>query len=405
MHIDKLKRYIESSNLNFLFGAGLSSGYLSLLGPVEKLLTALNEISLRDEVEAMVRNSLYRYYFLNVIKPNLESEYSTSKTDEYQNVLNDYTQFLKECNELMTKRKNNLIGKQINIFTTNIDMFVERSAALLRIEFNDGFRGRNHALFEEESFGKFSSRQSILMQNITELPMFHYHKVHGSIGWARHNSVNIMADDELSNVKEIASELAKIDVDYFIDEKEITKIDVKIKDLVQIAQAKLSSFSKSGKSTSPEIYKGFSDSYQKIVMINPNKAKFRETVIDYHFYELIRLFSNALERQNSMLIVSGFSFADEHIAQIVRRAANSNPTLLVLVLNYDDNSESIEKNLNLNEGIINNNIQILTPSKFSKAQRKDDGRIPDWVTDLSKFDLESINKYILQQINETISQH
>ena len=43
MHIETLKYYIQSANINFLYGSGLSRPFLSTLGNIEKWLTELNE--------------------------------------------------------------------------------------------------------------------------------------------------------------------------------------------------------------------------------------------------------------------------------------------------------------------------------------------------------------------------
>ena len=51
-------------------------------------------------------------------------------------------------------------------------------------------------------------------------------------------------------------------------------------------------------------------------MVNPTKDKFRASVLDYHFYELMRIYSNALERENSLLFVMGFSFADDTLRKL-----------------------------------------------------------------------------------------
>ena len=40
----------------------------------------------------------------------------------------------------------------------------------------------------------------------------------------------------------------------------------------------------------------FIEKYNELVIVNPTKKKFSETVIDDHFYELMRMYSNALER-------------------------------------------------------------------------------------------------------------
>jgi len=77
------------------------------------------------------------------------------------------------------------------------------------------------------------------------------------------------------------------------------------------------------------------DSYARIPMINPTKEKFKFTTLNYTYYELLRMFSNEMERENSVLFVMGFSFADEHLREIVLRAINSNPTLIVYIFPYD----------------------------------------------------------------------
>ena len=79
----------------------------------------------------------------------------------------------------------------------------------------------------------------------------------------------------------------------------------------------------------------FIEKYNELVIVNPTKKKFSETVIDGHFYELMRMYSNALERENTLLFVMGFSFADEHILSITQRALKTNPTLLVAIYAYD----------------------------------------------------------------------
>ena len=42
MKIDDIKNFIQSANINFLFGAGLSSPYLSTLSKIEDHLTDLS---------------------------------------------------------------------------------------------------------------------------------------------------------------------------------------------------------------------------------------------------------------------------------------------------------------------------------------------------------------------------
>src|SRR5690606_29146795 len=65
-----------------------------------------------------------------------------------------------------------------------------------------------------------------------------------------------------------------------------------------------------------------------------------DTTRNVHYYELLRIYANHLERENSVLFVLGFSFADEHILKITQRVAKSNPTLLIYILCANHQQES-----------------------------------------------------------------
>ena len=51
------------------------------------------------------------------------------------------------------------------------------------------------------------------------------------------------------------------------------------------------------------------------------------------------MYSNALEKENSVLFVNGFSFKDEHIKEITIRAAKSNPTLIIYIFCFTNDEE------------------------------------------------------------------
>ena len=65
--------------------------------------------------------------------------------------------------------------------------------------------------------------------------------------------------------------------------------------------------------------------------MNPAKRKFEETVLEQSYYDLLRIYANELDRNNALLLVFGFSFADEHILELTKRAIRSNPKLIVLI--------------------------------------------------------------------------
>lgn len=82
--------------------------------------------------------------------------------------------------------------------------------------------------------------------------------------------------------------------------------------------------------------KVFTDEYRKkVLVVNPESSKFPETVLNTYYYELMRVYSNEMDRENSALFVSGFSMADKHIQEITIRAAKSNPTLRIFIFCYN----------------------------------------------------------------------
>jgi hypothetical protein len=72
-------------------------------------------------------------------------------------------------------------------------------------------------------------------------------------------------------------------------------------------------------------------------IILPNLRKFHTTLTDRIYYDLLRLFSKAFDRENAVLMTFGFSFADEHILDVTRRGLR-NPTSQLIIFSYDDKS-------------------------------------------------------------------
>ena len=118
-------------------------------------------------------------------------------------------------------------------------------------------------------------------------------------------------------------------------------------------------------------------------MINPTKEKFETTTRKLTFYELLRMYSNNLEKENSVLFTFGFSFADEHIREITIRVAKANPTLLIVIFAFD---KTAQKDI-LKELTEQNNIIYIYDE-----------------TDKVKYSLETINKeYFKKLSNELIN--
>lgn len=426
--LDKLKNIIQSSHINFLFGAGLSRPYLTTLGDIETLLTDCATIE-NGRVRQITEDNLKITYVEGVMKPCLDAISMDKKPEELQEVEAAYRDFLKIWNHIISRRGSTLLSKQVNIFTTNIDPLLEGVAEDLGIEFNNGFKGVMRPVFREDAFSTIVSKVSPLYQRTSELPTFNYLKMHGSVNW-RHkgNSAEIFYDGSLDILKKVVERMEKYPFRFPVIEVLQDKLDEenegkddsqkrkeqfeKLLKAVNDAIRRKQSAPKVGgaveeeipteplsiDSASSELIQSFRDAYDELVMINPRKAKFRETVLDLHFYELMRLYANALEKPTTCLFVMGFSFADEHIAQITRRAVASNPTLLVIIFAYDDGAkEAIQKCIGKSN---HNNIIILSPSEFKKAQ---DQEGKEAVEELKVFDLASINKYVFGQIRNRIN--
>jgi len=391
MEISKLRTYIQSANLNFLFGSGLSKPYLDTLGNIEKWLTELSNNKIDDKVKTVIEASIYREYFVKVIFPN----HTISNQANYDTVIENYKNFLTVWNDIFNKRANKLLSKQLNIYTTNIDTIIEKAVEQTKVEFNNGFKGTIKQVFDEGNFQKSYNKTSLHFQNTFEIPVFNLLKMHGSINWKEENK-EIINDYLLNQIQSIDGELKKIDSKYFVECTELLEMQTKVNKLIKDKS--------NGSVEFNTLYNAFLDSYKKFIIVNPTKHKFSETVMDLHFYELMRMFSNSLEKENSILFVMGFSFADEHIREITLRAANTNPTLLVVIFAYNDNQtfdnfegKKFVSNAN------NNNIILLTPSKFKDSNKVDEKEIEKKkiIDSIVNFDLATINT-VFSLVNKEI---
>ena len=331
MDANDLKNFIQSANINFLIGSGLSMPYLTTLGDIEKNLESLStRVDLSPKERDLIKASIFREYFKKVMLPNLD----ISDRGKYGVVLNNYKDFICVWNSIMHNRCGNLRSKQLNVFSTNIDMFFERAADSSGVEFVDGFQGSVTHIFSETNFQKIVMRNSLHFHNVTELPVFNLLKIHGSVNW-RVEKGKVVNDSKLEQVATIATLLDDLELMY-----SFVTYDDSLDNMANEAKEIVADVDYDHKGV-----EDFIEKYNELVIVNPTKKKFSETVIDDHFYELMRMYSNALERENTLLFVMGFSFADEHILNITQRALKTNPTLLVVIYAYDEVAYSSYKKM------------------------------------------------------------
>ena len=208
MRLDTLKYYIQSANINFLYGSGLSKPYLPTLGNIEIWLTELNEEKQKngEKVEySIVEASILKQYFESVMEPNI-----APVGIDYEKTISEYRHFLSIWNDLINKRNSRLIRKQVNLFTTNIDMMMERAALGYGVELNDGFQGSIEQVFDAGNFQKTVSKTSLHFQNVADIPSFNLMKIHGSINWRDETGI-VKNDIGLPTVSAVKMALASID--------------------------------------------------------------------------------------------------------------------------------------------------------------------------------------------------
>ncbi len=348
MQIEKLKDIVQDCHLNFLVGSGLSMPYLKTLGDIEVILTALEaDALLTMDQKDIIRCSVLGRFFNEVIHKNLKVISDPTSEVILNEVLENYRTFLSTMTAILLKRKSTLLSKQINVFTTNIDVFLERALEDEQLEFNDGFSGRIKPIYSVANFSKTVFKNSLHFSNSAELPVFNLVKLHGSLTWKVEIDKIHYSDLKLINaVKQaldvIASQIAEV------------PNGCSVSDLTDA----ISTFTHQ-----PE-HGLFLSIYKQLAIINPSKEKFHDTIMNLNYYEMLRVFSNELEKENSILFVLGFSVADEHIREILIRAANANPTLLVLIYCYDHNARvAIDANIaKSNVGRKYNNIIVVEPT-------------------------------------------
>lgn len=272
-----LKDVIQSSNINFLVGAGVSNPFLPPLGNIEQ--------KLNEATSASERENQLKEYFSKVMLPNKEVLNGTSTDENYNTTVQNYHEFFIALTEVILARKSTILSKQVNLFTTNIDVLMENSLEELGIEYNDGFVGRFKPIFSTANFKKSIYQRSLHYDHTSEIPVFNIVKVHGSLTWLEDQG-KITFAHSLHHIDPALSE--KAGDEFLMD-------------------------------------------YKKILVVNPEESKHLVSVLNLYYYELLRMYSSELEKENSSLFVLGFSMDDKHIKEITLRAAQANPTLRVYI--------------------------------------------------------------------------
>ncbi|MEH4661875.1 SIR2 family protein [Phytobacter diazotrophicus] len=312
---------IVDKNINFLFGSGASASYIPTLriddnNTYETLLT--------DKNFSHLENYIYWNYFKDVILPTYcFTPENVEQQERYSKTLGYYKNFISELVGLLNRRSANHI-RRANIFTTNYDLFVERSAdellSSLKFHLNDGSNGLINKQLDISNFHISTWHQGTHDSYRYEIPMINLIKMHGSVSWSKKNE-------------------STINIDYLKKDNvlRLPEIDINGRSLTDLIDNNELGFQPEfGFAFNEEENSrlaNFRENYNKLAIVSPTKEKFKETVFQQHYYQSLRLLSYELEKPQSVLICFGFSFQDEHIREIIKRSL-SNPTLKVFIFCY-----------------------------------------------------------------------
>ena len=180
-------------------------------------------------------------------------------------------------------------GNKFSVITTNYDVLIEEAAAENNFVIFDGFNFTPIPKFDSSMF-EWNLIKEVQNINTREVEykdkIFNLLKIHGSLTWEKQDDGTILRKNKDSI----------IDTD-------------------------------------------------KMVMVFPSSDKYAQSYQEPYF-ELFTKFQDLIKRPNTLLISSGFSFADVHISKMITQALKNNNSLKIFVtdFNIDPNREWNKEN-------------------------------------------------------------
>jgi hypothetical protein len=326
---------IYNQDINFLFGSGASFGLL----PTLQLEVLTGEGGARYTLEDLATKfeqdndrrliPLFMHYYANCIRPAEKLSLANAVAEEPgATVIKNYRTFLLTALEMVKRR--NALDRRCNVFTTNYDgCFPLVADALIKdgdIDFvlNDGTRGFTHHILQARNFGAYMCQAGVFGRFQSSIPQINLIHLHGSVYWNKLDQA-IQVCYDLSDREALLDDAVLAALQPF--STALTTAGSTLADVPEIV-------------ISDEKLKQFWSRYEQMPIVNPTKWKFHETVYEEHYYQMLRLLSYELEKPNAVLITFGFSFADEHILNLVMRSL-SNPRLQVFVCCFSKGEQAV----------------------------------------------------------------
>ncbi|CAH5347697.1 hypothetical protein AI2839V1_2953, partial [Enterobacter cloacae] len=288
------ERVFQSANINFLIGSGASLPAIRILGDIEAQLE--EHVRSGDDLAYFQQagdflTSVWEANDVLLDRTQQGIPHSQPTLDNVTVTRTYYSSFLHSLEKILTQRRTGLLPRRINLFTTNYDLFIEDAAVKsYNVILNDGFSRRGNLygahLFDPASFYHTTHATGNLYNYSVELPTINLIKLHGSLSWLKYKN------------------------DFYYQ----------VPPLRPVAFA------------THEELRNWVLSH---ALILPRKDKFRETLLENIYYDLLRSYSNELDKEGALLIVFGFSFADEHIETLTKKALR-NMSLKVIIFSYNE---------------------------------------------------------------------
>ena len=305
-----LQSYIQSGSINFLIGSGASFPAIPTAGNIEE---EINALLAAGNDEGASRRCLTFIEQIDTVHSQIAA---ADEANPIYGVTQNYKSFLSTVDRILFARKNILLPRQATVFTTNYDMFLEHASSLVpSVILNDGFE-RSSSLspefsFTPERYFDRTYRSGPVYGHQIEIPTINLVKLHGSLSWRR-----------------------KVDSIVFDPSAVPQLTGPQRADIAEV--------------------NGY---LQKHFLILPNLRKFHATLMERVYYDLLRLFSKAMDKENAVLIAFGFSFADEHILDLSRRALRNPTTQLIIVCFNHASAAGYEAKFSKQR-----NVSILSPA-------------------------------------------
>jgi hypothetical protein len=280
-----LARAFQSAHTNFLLGSGASVPAIPVAGAVEQEIATLfaegNDEAANRRLAA----------FLRSVQEPTNALIQGDARAANEETLTNYVNLLRVLDTMLSERRTRLLPTHTTIFTTNYDLFLEAACSRhVGVILNDGFsRGPSldgRADYSSSSFFTTVYNVGHVYQYRVEVPCINLIKLHGSLSW------------------------------------------------VKTAEVVTCRFTARSAPTEEADYASVEQYIRDTAVVLPQATKHRTSVMEQTYYDLFRIYANELDKENSLLVAFGFSFSDEHILHVTRRALR-NPTMLLVVFAFE----------------------------------------------------------------------